>query len=88
MVKLKVRIGPKGQVVIPKPIRDQFKLFPGQQAVWDTTAQGPCILPEIEDPVEVFEEMAKRIGRKNFKYDKKRYDEQYAERFRSAGLKP
>ena len=30
MIKLKSKIGPKGQVVIPKPIRESFGFEPGE----------------------------------------------------------
>jgi len=37
MVGIKMRVGPKGQVVIPQDIREEFGIGPGCEVVFDQT---------------------------------------------------
>ena len=89
MVELKVRLGPKGQIVIPKILRDQFKLYPNQEVIIKEEAEG-VLIKSKEDPIKTLEKIAeiaaeKRKG-KPFKYNKKEFYEQYEKRAKRAGL--
>lgn len=39
------RVGPKGQVVIPKEMRDQLGIAPGSDVVFTQTADGVLVRP-------------------------------------------
>lgn len=90
MVELKVRLGPKGQIVIPKILRESYNLFPNQEALMKEKEEGILITKSKDDPIKILEKIAeiatkKRKG-KPFKYDKKEFYEQYEKRTRRAGL--
>jgi len=77
MVQLTVKLGPKGQVLIPKLLRDEYKLFPGKEVVIKETPEGVLITkPAVEDPIAVFERIARAHGKKNFVYDKREFYKQ------------
>ncbi len=91
MVELKVRIGPKGQIVIPKILRDSYNLFPNQEAIVKEEEEGVLITKSNEDPIKVLEKIAeiatKRRKGKKFVFDSdKSYEEQLEKRARRAGL--
>ena len=62
ILRSRMRIGPKGQVVIPKKIRDEKKLLPGDEVFVVLDEKGILIekLPG-KDVVKAFEEIAHRI---------------------------
>jgi AbrB family looped-hinge helix DNA binding protein len=39
------RVGPKGQVVIPKPLRDRLGLRPGSEVAFDADESGVRVIP-------------------------------------------
>ena len=85
MVQLQVKLGLKGQVLIPKILRDEFGLVPGREVVIMETSEGVLITrPHIENPIAVFEKCAKQYGKKDFKYDKKGYYKQIEGRWNRA----
>lgn len=56
-------IGERGQLVIPKDVRDNLNLAPGSKlVVLRHDKQGAIILIPIEQVQEVMEEMTKRFG--------------------------
>ena len=62
ILKMKMKVGPKGQVVIPKQIRDEKKIFPGDEVFIELSDERIAI-EKIADrnPVKVFEEIAKSV---------------------------
>ncbi|MBS3148374.1 AbrB/MazE/SpoVT family DNA-binding domain-containing protein [Candidatus Woesearchaeota archaeon] len=75
MVQLQVKLGLKGQVLIPKILRDEFGLVPGRDVVIKETADGVLISrPQVEDPIAFLEKCAKEIGKKKT-YTSKEYEE-------------
>ncbi len=90
MVELKVTLGSKGQLVIPKVFRDYYMIYPKQQAIVKSTEEGVLITKNKEDPIKILEKIAeiaskKRKGRP-FKYNKEEFYEQYEKRAKKAGL--
>ena len=65
-IKIGRRIGPKGQVVIPKEIRSSLGLEPGSEVEFDLERGRIVITPRVEKNIlEMFEEDAKRSGKKS-----------------------
>lgn len=84
MVVLMVKLGPKGQVLIPKLLRDEFGLIPGKDVVIKEQKEGVLIQRPQTDPVAVFREIAKGGLKKHV--DVHAIEEQYEERFKRAGF--
>lgn len=64
LVKLRVKVGPKGQIVIPKIFREAYKIKEGGYAILEP-ADDKLILRGMEDPREVLtwiRERRRRIG--------------------------
>ncbi len=68
MTAIKMKVGPKGQVVIPKQLRDENKIHEGDEVLFDSSRIGIIIRkPEI-DAVANFERIAKK-GKSTSKID-------------------
>lgn len=90
MVELKVRLGPKGQIVIPKIFREAYKMYPEQQVIIIEQEEGVLIKKQTSDPLAILEKVSqeaekKRKGKK-LKIDAHAIYEQYEKRAKRAGL--
>jgi AbrB family looped-hinge helix DNA binding protein len=66
MIEITMKIGPKGQVVIPKPFRNAFKMAPGTEVVFSIEEEKLVLSKLPVKASEYFEKMAKR-QKKDFK---------------------
>ncbi|MFQ6075289.1 MAG: AbrB/MazE/SpoVT family DNA-binding domain-containing protein [Candidatus Bathyarchaeia archaeon] len=64
-MKLKAKVGPKGQIVIPKPIRDRMGINPSDIVLIDVEGDKAVIEVLHRDPMEVIKEIAQRFGVKS-----------------------
>lgn len=67
MVRLRIRVGPKGQIVIPKMFRDAYRIKEGGYAIIEPTERG-LLIRGIENPEEVIEWIKKR--RESLRYSR------------------
>ncbi|MBI3035878.1 AbrB/MazE/SpoVT family DNA-binding domain-containing protein [Candidatus Woesearchaeota archaeon] len=75
ILKTRMKVGPKGQVVIPKEIRDEKKICPGDEVFVELSDKGILIEKPKRDVVADFERIAK-YGKSIDKVDS---DKDYAE---------
>ncbi|HLC73665.1 MAG TPA: AbrB/MazE/SpoVT family DNA-binding domain-containing protein [Candidatus Nanoarchaeia archaeon] len=91
MVELKVRLGPKGQVVIPKILREAYGLYSRQEVIITEKDEGVLIKRNSEDILQTLKEIAKEItikrNGKKLEFNSHSIEEQYEERARKAGIK-
>ena len=59
MNEIRVRVGPKGQVVIPKAFRDALKVGPGGEVRFSIDGEKVVLRASGKDVVGVFERTAK-----------------------------
>ena len=52
MVKLRVKVGPKGQIIIPKIFREACKIKEGGYAILEPTDEG-LMLKGVESPEDI-----------------------------------
>lgn len=69
MVETVVRIGEKGQILIPKIFRDHFGILPGQHAALQETPHGLLVKKIGTDPMLLFEESAKKFKKSQKEID-------------------
>jgi AbrB family looped-hinge helix DNA binding protein len=54
-----MRVGPKGQVVIPASLRQAMKIGPGSEIIFRMEKDKVIIdIPKIEDPIQTLESIA------------------------------
>ena len=86
MVELKVRLGSKGQVVIPKIFRNLFKMHPGNEIIITIEKDKGVLIRKTEgNAANRFKELAERELKKvpDQKKIKKIVDEQYEDKYAS-----
>ncbi|PIN75379.1 AbrB/MazE/SpoVT family DNA-binding domain-containing protein [Candidatus Woesearchaeota archaeon CG10_big_fil_rev_8_21_14_0_10_37_12] len=86
ILKEKMKVGPKGQVVIPKLLRDHFKINAGDAVFLEETEKGILIEKPVTNFVELARVAAKEIKHKGRIDMKKLYDEQLRTRLKRAGI--
>ncbi|MBI2632617.1 hypothetical protein HYW75_06435 [Candidatus Pacearchaeota archaeon] len=89
MVELKVKLGQKGQLVIPKIFRDNYKMYPMGEVVVIAKEEGVLIKKQDNDIVEKLKEIAIKVNMKerlNQKSLRRLREEQYEERAKRAGI--
>jgi AbrB family looped-hinge helix DNA binding protein len=80
MLKEEMKIGPKGQVVIPKAFRKSLGLHPGNKVIFTLTEEGLLLEKPREDAVAVFKEIA--TSGKSVKVKPHEHVKQLEERYR------
>ena len=83
ILKMKMKVGPKGQVVIPKEIRDEKKILPGDEVFVELNDKGILIEKPRRDVVADFERIAKS-GKSIDKTDPHAYEEELEERWKKS----
>jgi AbrB family looped-hinge helix DNA binding protein len=75
-----MRVGPKGQVVIPASLRQAMKIGPGSEIVFRLEKDKVIIdIPKIEDPVKTLESIALK-GKSVARIDTHSYQEEIESR--------
>lgn len=80
MIEIAMKIGPKGQVVIPKPFRTAFKMTPGTDVVFSIEKEKLVLSKPPVKASEYFEQMAKRRNKKFTMHPHEAYEEELEER--------
>ncbi|HEV8594961.1 MAG TPA: AbrB/MazE/SpoVT family DNA-binding domain-containing protein [Thermoplasmata archaeon] len=57
--EIRVRVGPKGRVVIPKTFQDALKIGPGSEVIFALEGAEASLRPSRTDVVDVFERIAR-----------------------------
>lgn len=87
MIRLKATVGQKGQAVIPKPIRDQMGIRPGDE-IYFRIEDDQIILDRRSD-AEIWQAFFDAVPKRELPADvdwKAIYESQHEERFRRMGL--
>ncbi len=79
-MKASMKIGPKGQVVIPKSFRDYLGVYSGSEIIFELVDKGVLIEKQKTDVVSIFEKIAK--SGKSVKVDPHAYEEEIEERWK------
>jgi AbrB family looped-hinge helix DNA binding protein len=79
-MRVKSRVGPKGQVVIPKELRDEFKLAPGDEVMFDAEEHAIVIHPRV-DPKKFVDEFVSIVKHKKKLPENVDWDELYYSQF-------
>ena len=82
MTQEEMKVGPKGQVVIPKAMRKALKIFPGSKVLVSSDDGRVIIEKKPASAVSVFEAIAK-AGPSVIAYDSHLYEEELRRRVRT-----
>jgi len=86
MVILKMKIGPKGQVVIPKVLRQKYNFWPGEEVIVEDSQTGVLIEKQAVDIVAIARDAARSIHHTGKIDSDKDYYEQIEKRLKRAGI--
>ncbi len=64
MVEVETKVGPKGQILIPKLLREEFNIMPGEEVILKETTTGVLVERPARNIAEKLENMAKKYGKK------------------------
>ena len=78
-----MKVGPKGQVVIPRAMRKAIKIEPGSKILFRLEDDKLILKKPAFDAVAVFERIAKEINY-NKEIDPHAYEEELEERYKRA----
>ncbi len=82
MVEVETKVGPKGQILVPKLLREEFNILPGDFVILKETERGLLIEKSTENPIRKMEDIAKKYGKKGIKIDPhKAYEEELEEKW-------
>jgi len=59
LVKLRVRVGPKGQIIIPKILREAYRIKEGGYVLIEPE-DDKLVIRRVEDPTEILEWIRER----------------------------
>jgi len=62
MVKLKIKVGPKGQVLIPKIFREKYGISGNSSAILEPTPEG-VLIKGRPSPEELMERLEKHVDK-------------------------
>lgn len=79
MIEEEMKVGPKGQVVIPRTMRKALKISPGSKVIFKMGDGKLTIEKPDFDAVSVFTKISKQINHNN-KIDPHIYEEQIKQR--------
>lgn len=85
MIETVVRIGEKGQLLIPKIFRDHFGILPGQHAALQETPHGLLVKKIEKNPLLLFEESARKF--KKTQKEIEAIEHQYEARLKRTGIR-
>ncbi|MEK6792480.1 MAG: AbrB/MazE/SpoVT family DNA-binding domain-containing protein [Nanoarchaeota archaeon] len=91
MVELRVRLGSKGQVVIPKILRETYGLYSRQEVIISEREEGVLIKNNHnKNPLEILDKISDEVAKKNkgkkITVHPHEIYEQYDKRAKRAGL--
>ncbi len=83
LIEEEMKVGPKGQVVIPRAMRKALKIEPGSKVLFTLEDDKLILKKPAFDAVAVFERIAKEINY-NKEIDPHAYEEELEERYKRA----
>ena len=83
LIEEEMKVGPKGQVVIPRTMRKALKIEPGSKILFKLEDDKLILKKPAFDAVAVFERIAKQINY-NKEIDPHAYEEELEERYKRA----
>ncbi len=86
ILRERMRIGEKGQVVIPHLFRKIYHFFPGEEVVFEEHEKGILIEKPPLDVVTKANEAAMQIKAQGKRESHKEYEEQLERRLKRAGV--
>lgn len=80
MIEISSKVGPKGQVVIPKVLRDAFKIAPGSEVIFSVDGEKLVLRKVRKDAVSLFESLARSRKRALRLHPHEAYEKEIEER--------